>query len=390
MKRELTDRQQREAARSREVLRTAVAVEEPHVVEERRGRLVASIESAIANVPAQRRTNKSRAGVRAVLAAAAVVGMSVGSWAAWHEWGGGAAKNVDVAATQTSPEIDERQVRVSFADSSGDSAPTEAASADEEAPEYRKAGDAIATDSRQVARIRFADGTRMSAGQDSALSLLMVERGSQRVRLSSGSLDVTVPRPDPRVRKVAVVTPHAEVSVKGTVFRVEVSETADDAVTQVAVKRGVVLVRHDGGTTEVTAGHSWSSSSHAEAAAKEESVATSESYPGGVESAAVSPRPTAHAAEDFSPEPSAGDDSSDRAQAGSEPSAPPPSSTLPEQNRLLERALSAEKGRDWDMALHVLNRLLADYPNSPLIDSVVVARDRVKRKKAAARGGDDG
>src|SRR5690606_37863435 len=93
------------------------------------------------------------------------------------------------------------------------------------------------------------------------LDFIAVRSDLQRVRLAMGGVDVHVPSPDGVKRQVVVMTPHATVMVKGTVFRVEVRKVEGQAVTQVEVSRGSIVVEHARGRDVLAAGDSWSSKS---------------------------------------------------------------------------------------------------------------------------------
>jgi hypothetical protein len=118
------------------------------------------------------------------------------------------------------------------------------------------------------------------------------------------------------------------------------------------VTEGVVSVRHDGREMRVTAGGSWPTceapapiaSAHVEAPLARSPVAAP----------AVSAKPTA-------------------------------SSTLADQNDLFERAVAFERQGAKGSAVATFDRLLAEYPRSPLVESATVERMKVLASSDPAR-----
>src|SRR5262249_15988719 len=89
------------------------------------------------------------------------------------------------------------------------------------------------------AAIRFADSTRFTLGADSSLELAKTSaRDGKSLLLKAGTLTAEVAA-QPADRPVVVSTPHAEVIVRGTRFRLLTSAES----THVAVQEGSVEVR---------------------------------------------------------------------------------------------------------------------------------------------------
>ncbi|MES1210503.1 MAG: FecR family protein, partial [Pseudomonadota bacterium] len=121
-----------------------------------------------------------------------------------------------------------------------------------------RAGDRLRATGEPV-ELRSGDGTSLSVAADSELQLLRGD-AERWLRLASGAVSVHVAKLKAGERFV-IVTPDAEVEVRGTRFKVDVVPAAADCgggtVTRVAVEEGLVEVRGPGGDVRVPAGAQW-------------------------------------------------------------------------------------------------------------------------------------
>jgi hypothetical protein len=203
-----------------------------------------------------------------------------------------------------------------------------------------------------------ADGTTITLQPRSDLRLLRAD--AQRwLRLASGDVSVHVAKLGADERFV-IVTPDAEVEVRGTRFHVAIAPpdgACGGTATRVVVDEGVVVVRASGRTTRLEAGTRWPSGCAAE-------------------SPAAAPAPPSS--------PSAG--VSKRLSKGAPPwpreevSAP---STLATENDLFGAALKAERAGDLRAAAQLLEVLIARFPGSPLKESAEKARARLTASTAS-------
>jgi hypothetical protein len=200
-----------------------------------------------------------------------------------------------------------------------------------------------------------ADGTTIALQPRSDLSLLRAD--AQRwLRLASGDVSVHVAKLGADERFV-IVTPDAEVEVRGTRFHVAIAPpdgACGGTATRVVVDEGVVVVRASGHTTRLAAGARWPSGCAAESPA------------------AAAPPPSAGAAKRLSK----GTSPSLRDEA----SAP---STLATENDLFGAALKAERAGDLRAAAQLLEVLIARFPGSPLKESAEKARARLTASTAS-------
>lgn len=177
-------------------------------------------------------------------------------------------------------------------------------------------------------------------------------------RLGTGAVEVHVAKLKAGERFV-IVTPDAEVEVRGTRFRVAVIPVpAGDgcrhgSVTRVSVTEGIVAVRSLGQESRVPAGAGWPADCFERLAPIAPSPAV------GLRAAPKRETP---------PRPSAVE------------SAPPDDlspSTLGIENDLFRAALKAANGGDRRDALQLLDVLLARFPASPLKQSALVERAKL-------------
>jgi hypothetical protein len=145
-------------------------------------------------------------------------------------------------------------------------------------------------------------------------------------------------------QRFVVLTPDAEVEVRGTRFHVALASPDENCghgtPTRVVVDEGVVVVRSPTGEVRVPAGERWP---------------------------AVCPAPPAP----VPPPPSI------VARRQSRPALATPASTLATENDLFGAALRAERSGDRAEAAHLLDALLTRFPGSPLRESAQRARARV-------------
>lgn len=110
-------------------------------------------------------------------------------------------------------------------------------------------GDQIQTGPESTVDLRLADGTTMQLGTESIVRLLSRQDG-QCVELKAGNMACDVKSRD-RHEPLVFATPHAEVTVLGTVFNLSAAPVA----TSVRVARGRVRVAGADGSMEVTEGN---------------------------------------------------------------------------------------------------------------------------------------
>jgi ferric-dicitrate binding protein FerR (iron transport regulator) len=190
------------------------------------------------------------------------------------------------------------------------------------------------------------DGTTVDLAPRSDLKLLRAD-SEQWLRLGSGAVAVHVAKLKEGQRFV-VLTPDAEVEVRGTRFHVALASPAEDCghgtPTRVVVDEGVVVVRSSAGEVRVPAGERWP----ADCAEPR---------------APIAPAVTEHTVTRRAPKPAA-------------PPQPLPS-TLATENDLFGAALRAERSGDRTEAAHLLDALLSRFPTSPLTESAQRARARL-------------
>ncbi len=172
----------------------------------------------------------------------------------------------------------------------------------------------------------------------------------------SGAVSVHVAKLNAAERFV-VVTPDAEVEVRGTRFKVDLVPAAADCgggtLTRVSVEEGVVDVRGPSGEARVPAGAQWPPGC-------DRPQAPSARAPQG--------RPRATVA---------------RTAAVPPRSSEAPSSTLATENDLFASALRAGREGNRRQAVELLDLLLNRFPRSPLHASAAAARERLISPAAA-------
>jgi hypothetical protein len=234
------------------------------------------------------------------------------------------------------------------------------------------AGDAVHTRLGSRATMTMPSRATIDLGPATDVHLRAPEPShGEWIDLALGRVDVSVPKLDSG-KSLSVRTPKATVTVHGTRFSVVVSRNDDHVETDVAVSEGAVSVEHDGQTTQLTSGARWSS----RAAANSESVAqpeTKDSRATTLDGSEPS-RSALHGATRRAP----------AAAAGKAPNAlefaPLATSTLSEENSLMERAMMASRSGDDRSAVAILDRLLMRFPRSILKENARVERSRALQR----------
>ena len=215
-------------------------------------------------------------------------------------------------------------------------------------------GERLRSDDLAIA-LTGADGTTLEIDPGSELQLVRgdVERW---FGLARGAVSAHVTKLKLGERFV-VVTPDAEVEVRGTRFQMTIvppdQECGQGVVTRVAVSEGVVVVRSLGHEARVEAGHHW---------------------PLGCPERSLSPMVPAPARAIVSVK------HHPTTRASSVNTAPVESisaSTLATENDLFSSALNAGRAGDRREAVELLNVLIARFPNSPLKLSAESARAKM-------------
>lgn len=241
-------------------------------------------------------------------------------------------------------------------------------------------GDAVRTGAESRAALTMQSHATVAVSPSTNIELGTPERlHAERLDLELGRVDVTVPKLEPG-RSLCVHTPHATVTVHGTRFSVVVARDAGGGLrTTVGVQEGAVWVEQDGRTTELGSGNVWSSDAAAtrslEPVARAAHVmgrATATTDPVGESTSHANPssiqRRRATAAGEGTKPPSTTEFES------------PATSTLSEENALLQRAMVASRNGDDRNAIAILDTLLSRFPHSILKDNAQAERLRAIRR----------
>jgi ferric-dicitrate binding protein FerR (iron transport regulator) len=299
-----------------------------------RDRAVARMEKTLRAMAREReRTRVLRIGAVAAMAAALLLGLGV-----WKPW------------KSAPPPVATNAPAVRLAAISGEVAVNRAGAIEGNL----KPDDRVSTAPNAHARLVFPSGATVELGPSTTIVPHL--DGGEIAELELGSIETHVPKLGDR-GIFGILTPNAQVIVHGTTFEVEVQKS--DPRTHVHVTEGRVEVVSPPEDVFLDTGDSWPSSKTAD----------------------VQPAPI---------------DSHDRPAPSiarkSKPSLAP-STSLAEQNKLLQAALAARReGRDAD-ALAKLDELLRTYPNSPLAQEAHANRFRALEKlgrhaEAVAEAGD--
>ncbi len=218
---------------------------------------------------------------------------------------------------------------------------------------------ALETQENSHARVHGGRGLDIDVGPGSrvVVGALEPKTGAARLELQRGLVSCSV---DPAGvgPKLSVITPDATVSVKGTIFSVEVMDDGESTRSCVRVQRGLVEVARGGRVEKVSAGQS-SGCAQAEVPA-EDSAASPEGQPEA--------RPA---------RPSEAPLSSRTQSKGSNDGGLP---SLARQNSLLARALAAEREGRLMQAESQLTELLEQFPSTPLRVDAETARTRIRKR----------
>ena len=214
-----------------------------------RARAIAAVAQAIETRARRRRTARWAGG--AVAAAAAVVGVFVGSHALGHV----VARAPSQVASSGGPEI------VAHPAAGGASVLVSGAQAPLVEGRSLASGSRIVTPPGGRATLSFSTGTSVALGEGADVTV-GGDGGSAVLQLAGGVVDLHVAKLGAGQRFV-VNTPDAEVEVRGTHFRVAVAAPdpacGGGTTTRVVVTEGVVVVRHAGAESRVAAGERWPS-----------------------------------------------------------------------------------------------------------------------------------
>ena len=197
-----------------------------------------------------------------------------------------------------------------------------------------------------AAQVKLRTGAAVELGPRTDLQLGEAETKGpgvdERVSLAAGRILVRVPKLGPG--SLVVGTPHAEITVHGTVFEVTVqpASAGEPPCTTVSVTEGRVSVASQGREIFLDPGASWTSARTAEAAPARAAVDAG----------------TAQARHDGEP----------RARR----------STLRAENELFRAALAARRAGDGKRAIELVDELLRRYPGTPLEGGARAERARAE------------
>lgn len=178
---------------------------------------------------------------------------------------------------------------------------------------------------------------------------------SEVVRVSSGSVRLT--SSEPAERTVVVVTQHAQVVVRGTLFAVLISDAPGDRQTHVVLSRGQASVHSLGEEYRLTEGQRWSSGS-----ATDQREGSRQTAPD---------TDTARGAVDAGAETGQVENKKASRKGGT--------SDLAEQNRLFETARAARRAGQSDRALQLFSELMTRFPASEQAHNARVEHFRLLR-----------
>ncbi len=236
----------------------------------------------------------------------------------------------------------------------------------------------VATDRASSSRLQLVSGVEIVVGPETSLALPDTKdtaRLREELVLESGLVEVRVPKL-PQGHFFGIRTPNAVVSVHGTSFSVEVTQSGPSEVarTRVVVTEGVVSVRHGDREILLDAGSEWTSS-----VANPPAAAASPPIAGAGKSAAESP--TRGRSGRTEPETAKG--RSPFVDAGAPLDKREGASELASQNSLFAAAMSARDRGDRPLAVALLEEFCRRYPMSPLTQDAYVARFRVLSQAGA-------
>jgi ferric-dicitrate binding protein FerR (iron transport regulator) len=217
------------------------------------------------------------------------------------------------------------------------------------------------------ATVQLSTGTLLAVEHDTHLAF---ENAGmvQRFFLSRGALQAKVAKLADGQRFI-VRTPDAEVEVRGTVFRVAISDPAAScaggARTQVSVSEGVVEVRSAGASVYVRPGETWPANCARGPASALGATHVMPPQP----IPALTPKPGNRVIEVEAPNQAA-----ERRAAAVSEQAGTEASSLARQNQLFADAVAARRRGDSAGAISAFELLTARFPSSPLSESAAVQR----------------
>lgn len=367
----MTDWQGSEAADElRRAMRSAIPVEDPERVSSRKQQLLGVIEREIAQVPVRATRQEQRRQVARGLLAAAALLVTVGGAYTFlsgenHPSAASSGSTPEPRhVTTDTPGADETlEGRVRVEKYAGLAAPGSthpAARTHASADTFVEEGHTVRLLPAERVRLTFPGRTLVEASHQAYLRVLEARTDEQGMRLDGGRVLVDVPEGRTRQRHVWVVTPHAQIEVKGTRFVVNVERDAEGVARRstVYVERGKVLVRSQGESFYLLPGESWESEDakkqvnlqaahapHANSRAQDASARVPRATPSG------KPRSTSKSADG--------------------------QGQLARQNSMLESAVVLAQRGETKRAHALLGTLLQQYPSSPLRSTVLAERRRL-------------
>jgi hypothetical protein len=233
------------------------------------------------------------------------------------------------------------------------------------------AGQGFVTGPAEATALRTRGGALVSVGSASRVEAITVEAIEERIVLDRGSVHVRVPHLAPG-GSFAVKTPDALVTVHGTVFHVNVANSAQGTRTCVSVDEGVVSVERLGARVVLQKGESDNCAPVAPArAAPSDGNALPAQVPPSV-AAAPAASVSAAAVQKPGSVPGGLTKPSGSGATGD--------ATLAEQNRLLAAGLQAEQAGRFAEAQRHLQLLIERYPASALRAEAERSLARARRK----------
>jgi FecR protein len=234
-------------------------------------------------------------------------------------------------------------------------------------------------------RIATADGTALTLEPGGELAV--VEQGAaQRYELLRGAIRANVAKLRTGERFI-IATEDSEVEVHGTVFRVGLvagdPKCQGGAKTRVSVFEGTVSVTSGDTETFVRAGGQWPATcagqqttfSSGSAEPKDEAQKTSRYHVRKHRRARHAGHPGQHARRFGLASAQRDVDTLDAPMDGGEPAAPPPAlSTLSAQNDLFAAAVRAKQQQEEGQSEQLFSRLVSTYPDGPLTEGAMVQR----------------
>ncbi len=223
----------------------------------------------------------------------------------------------------------------------------------------------VLTAKHHRASIAIGGVTRVDLSPKATVTLETASKRRQRLVLADGEATFDVD-PD-RQASVTVEAGETQVHVTGTSFTIRTGRLSHSPKelpglwTEVSVLQGQVEVEHDGQRVSLGPDDFWSSSTDASKAPH----STADAPPAGHHVSPSTPNPSLdHAAQP----PQKGQHE--------KPSGSEGPTTLAQQNRLFQAALSARNRGDGRRCVQILARLTRTYPTSPLRQEALVARFR--------------